>query len=99
MTSIYENAFITIAATWFHGDNRSLFSSISPLYKGVVIGKIPSGFVLLRPELPHPTMMFFSSGEFDYLITPELPLFTRGWVFQERFLSKRTIYFTENEIC
>lgn len=99
MASIYENAFITIAATWYHGDNRSLFSSILPLYKSVEIGKIASHCVLLRPELPHPTTRFFSSGRFDYPITPEFPLFTRGWVFQERLLSKRIIYFTENEIC
>ncbi|KAI0505267.1 heterokaryon incompatibility protein-domain-containing protein [Xylaria bambusicola] len=86
MASIYKNAFITIAAT------------ASPDFQGGCFSKSDADLCFQVKQ----------SGVFDTVIAarmevmgelPELyPLLTRGWVYQERMLSRRYLHCYRNEL-
>lgn len=92
MASIYENAFFTISAT-FVERGHSMFSTMAREYEAFQVTEISGEPVYIRRQLPHPC-------ELDWLYEEELvgPLLERGWVFQERLLSRRFIHFTPDEI-
>lgn len=103
MGSIYENAFVTISADWNTDSDQSLFSCIPPAFRAA---EIPTpairlhsgeeGKVFIRRQLPHPAGTPTSNpGTFA---PDDLPFQRRGWVFQERALSKRIIHFTQFEV-
>lgn len=58
--------------------------------------------ILLRIEIPHLSSPFNSGSsmqEYDVSnLAPIFPLLARGWVFQERILSRRVLHFTPREL-
>lgn len=92
MASVYENAFITIAATWSADSNKGCFvKSVATLHTQQLRS---SG---LRLHVPAAEDFPLS----DYVLVadnPNWPLLRRAWVFQERRLSPRVIHFTKSQI-
>lgn len=91
MANIYENAFITISAT-FAKKGRSMFSSVARRFEAFQVTEIKGEPIYVRRVLPHPCIF---GPEHDQLVGPSLK---RAWVFQERLLSNRFIHFTPSEI-
>jgi hypothetical protein len=95
MSTIYENAIITIAATWCSDSAQGLFSQLDSL-RGTKIAVLGGEGVFLRPKPAHPL-----AGPGDAMTaswTENYPLLGRGWVFQEHTLSRRFVHFTKDEI-
>ena len=94
MAQIYRNAYITLAAGASRDDEGGFFQQATPHFSS------PSSFKLrdrdmeytiyLRKCLPHP--------DEEWPIGPVMPLMERGWVFQERLLSRRFLCFAANEV-
>ena len=102
MGTIYENAFLTIAASWSPDSNRGLFLKKSWMYRprkmtsaGIYVKAVPvghsDGVLLLSTSVEH-------AEEQTMIREAHWPLFTRAWVFQERLLSARVIHFGKNEL-
>ncbi|ROW02443.1 hypothetical protein VMCG_06100 [Cytospora schulzeri] len=88
MATIYRNAFITIAATSSSSDSGGCYSSGEPLDKDYEVGT--DLFVREKPvhfECPQPPD-----------ISSPFPLLSRGWVYQERVLSRRVLHFGPKEL-
>jgi len=90
MDCIYESAVLTIMSAW---STDELFSSLDDCHRHKEIEiRVQSGLsqrVFVRRRLPH------------YYEIPEksrLPIFNRAWIYQERILSRRVVYFTEREL-
>jgi hypothetical protein len=88
MAEIYENAFITVAATWSDDSNGGCFSRTREKYK---VYKLGGSGLYAQKTLPR-----FPTG-----INPdkdEWPLLKRGWVLQERHLSPRIIHYARDQL-
>lgn len=94
MQDVYANAYLTIAAgsASNHGQgflktraNKSIELAFSN-HKHV-----PDGKVLARREL-------HQHGDSSPFQWSPAPLFGRGWIYQERLLSARVLYFEESEL-
>lgn len=95
MCSVYENAYITIAAAKAANGSAGLFSDIHPDYQGHRVATIGGQHdVYFRRALDHTAFQYLAPDKYlsDY------PLLHRGWVFQERFLSTRFLCFGESEL-
>lgn len=98
MASIYENSYITLAATSSDCGSSGCFQERSMAHKGrsleVQIANGQVYQVLIRQTIPHChwTVPLTSSSK------QENPLLSRGWVFQERILSPRTLHFYREEL-
>jgi hypothetical protein len=97
MASIYSNGYFTIAATRSHDSRGGCFNTPSAWRKEyklspqeTVLGSLHA--VCVRPAISHIGFDASTSRQQTW------PLLTRGWVFQERLLSKRVIHFCEDEI-
>lgn len=95
MTSTYRDAAITIAATTATDSTKSLYSYTSPESWGKEVDT-HSGTQIIRSPLPHPdwTQDTPNTGSDCFIF----PLLYRGWVFQERLLSSRTLHFAKDEL-
>ena len=102
MMAIYESAWLNIAAAGSDKDNGRLFMRRNPALNRVCL--LPSSFY---PESTRMREFITDSGFFIWTyIDPQLYtksilggfLDQRGWIFQERVLSARTIYFSANEL-
>lgn len=96
MGSIYEQAVFTISAVSSTSNSgRGMFSSLSHELKPIEVAKVNGQQVYVRKQIEHPCGLegFLQAKEYS-----ENELLTRGWVFQERMLSKRFIHFTSEEI-
>ena len=82
MADIYANSTITIAASASTSPDMGLFRITDSKYVGRPMTNAPSFHV--RYPLGH-------GGR-------DLPLFQRGWAFQERILSPRVLHFAEHEL-
>jgi hypothetical protein len=89
MATIYENAFLTIAATRAQNGEEGCFSGPTPIGRQFEItGETEAGEpyqVLTRKKLP--------AAHLD-----DMPLLQRAWVFQERLLSPRVLHFSSWEL-
>ena len=88
MNEIYGNAYLTIAASGSGGPDKGLFSE-SPHHRLRDFSFTLSGehFVMkVRRKVQH-----FNSVD-------AFPLLRRGWVFQERVLSRRVLHFGPQEL-
>lgn len=95
MADIYSNAFFTVAATCNNKCQESLFSSTPAEFQPIEIAKQDGNTVCIRRKIPHP----WSHHRLDRAEQRKIfPLLSRGWVYQERLLSKRFIHFTKCEI-
>jgi hypothetical protein len=100
MAGVYQNAYLTIAATAGPDGNFGLFRSPGGP-RGCTELELPAKptdkrshrreeRLFLRRRLPHDAFWTF---------TPDgPPLLTRAWVFQERLLSARVVHFAHDEL-
>jgi hypothetical protein len=101
MCSVYEAAVLTIAAAT---GKEGCFSEAPDIYKGFEAGhpRYPNPRFFLRAPLPdHKNEIenVWLSEETDKeRKAGSLELFTRGWVMQERLLSRRYVIFAPNEL-
>jgi len=89
MGSVFENAFCTIAATGAKDGSIGLF--IDNGRKRIRLLCEPG-----RPELGH--MYFGRRSPNSAESVDSAPLQRRGWVLQERILSRRLIHFAEDQV-
>lgn len=109
MASIYANAYITIAASTSLGGNTGLFQTRQPTLRLSNMEHDGNTFDLYaRESLEHVAFDY----EYDALnpenarlwigpnatVRRHFPLFTRGWAWRERLLSRRIIHFTRHEL-
>jgi hypothetical protein len=87
MAEIYENAFITVAATWSNDSNGGCFARAREDYKIHKLGETGLYAQKEPPEFPK------GFGEEN-----EWPLLKRGWVLQERHLSPRIIHYARDQL-
>lgn len=88
MDSIYEAAVLTIVSAWASGPEQGLFGRLGDFSHHEFLAKTKDGAsqtVCVRRELPH-----FENGK--------LPCLSRGWIYQELFLSPRLAFFLDSEI-
>ncbi|KAK1749803.1 heterokaryon incompatibility protein-domain-containing protein, partial [Echria macrotheca] len=91
MADIYENAFLTIAASWAPDGSHGLFSDVPPMYHGYEVPGYPDVYV--REAIADmPSSSTTSEGSRDW------PLLRRGWVYQEMRLSPRILHFGRIEV-
>jgi hypothetical protein len=82
MADIYSNALIALAASGSNGPNEGLYFSRDQAYAHHALSAFEDTYV--RRGLQH--------------LPSDLPLLTRGWVFQERLLSPRFLHFGRQEL-
>jgi hypothetical protein len=94
MASVYQNAFLTIAASASSSMDGGCYSSSPDCRYEIKISdpEVTATSIYARRELCH-----IGHGSHNLPI-PQLPLLQRGWVYQERLLSSRVIYFSHGEI-
>ncbi|RMZ69917.1 tol [Pyrenophora seminiperda CCB06] len=90
MADIYVNSHVTIAATFAQNSNDGLFSNRASATYAKRLKSHPHLHVLESPE-PFPEGPL--TGTLD-----QWPLLSRAWVYQERKLSPRTIYFGKYQV-
>ncbi|KAH7186196.1 heterokaryon incompatibility protein-domain-containing protein [Fusarium flagelliforme] len=91
MADIYENSFITIAATKSKNGSGGCFAECEekylskpvPGYQGIYVRQKPTSFPLNRGQLNSST---------------DWPLLNRAWIYQEMRLSQRVLHFCANEV-
>jgi Heterokaryon incompatibility protein (HET) len=98
MTAIYENSFLTIAATDATDTHKGCFMDSPPRAKEVYQVDIPGPDsetfpMFVRRSLNH--TLFGLHYENDY---SSALLLGRGWAFQEHLLSVRVLHFTASEL-
>ncbi|RMJ09245.1 hypothetical protein CDV36_011121 [Fusarium kuroshium] len=97
MANIYENAYLTIAATSSEDSSGGLFSPQrvkQELICGRRYGADGAPYLVAAVEdLPHPKLTDESRN-----LAQKWPLLTRAWVFQERLLSPRVVHFASPEM-
>ncbi|TPX10124.1 uncharacterized protein E0L32_001321 [Thyridium curvatum] len=98
MGQIYENAILTISALSCDvtSQNKRIFRRSIPhqRFRPVGVRRPDENTVWCKDEL-HPVD---PTRPEDMNPCDEFPLMRRGWVYQERLLSRRTIYFTDTEL-
>ncbi|KAK5997628.1 hypothetical protein PT974_02992 [Cladobotryum mycophilum] len=96
MCDIYSNAYVTLAAAWSDDSATGLFrtSTAYTIKPPAHLGRGAPSYLIQRvPD--HMTW----EPEGVLKMTPELPLLSRAWVYQERLLSPRMAYFTRYEVA
>ena len=94
MAQIYNNACLTLAAGTSRDDAGGFFQQTTLPFSSPSSFKLLDGKmeykIYIRKCLPHP--------DENWPAGPEMPLMSRGWVFQERLLSRRFLCFAANEV-
>ncbi|PTB69977.1 HET-domain-containing protein, partial [Trichoderma citrinoviride] len=103
MAAIYENAYLTLAATASSDSHGGFYRILPPeayerefTYGGDTFEDVPAATVYVREALPH-----FNSPDLQETSTlrkKEFPLFDRAWAYQERVLSPRMLHFCNSEL-
>jgi hypothetical protein len=89
MASIYQNSFITLAATTSLDNESGCFWDSDTSYERNFQADI--GIFSVRRTIRHWKRHWTSH------LATTFPLLTRAWVFQERLLAPRVLHFSENE--
>lgn len=100
MTAVYQNAYLTIAATRLEGSEHSIYTKLTEQYRGQeILYKDKDGNACIaycRRSLPH---WFVPDARFpDFPAELGFPLLKRAWVYQERLLSPRVLHFGTHEL-
>ncbi|KAF4442819.1 Ankyrin repeat-containing domain protein [Fusarium austroafricanum] len=85
MSDIYYNSYLTLAPLWANSVEDGLLSD-QPQGE-------PLGGLVAMHKMKH-----FPRKATPEDALPDFPLLTRGWVYQERMLSPRTLYFGRQEL-
>lgn len=101
MGTIYEHAYLTIAASWPSNSTGGLFSNESTKYRPKNIG-IANLYIRGIPR-GHCEVVLGDTEDASPLtgrreVRKHWPLLTRAWVYQERQLSARMIHFGRDEL-
>lgn len=89
MASIYENAYLTIAATKSRSTKEGLFSTADSKYMATEVAE--TGLFVRQQPPKYPK-------DWHDVTADQWPLLTRGWVYQEMRLSRRVIHFCQHEV-
>jgi hypothetical protein len=89
MADIYAGCLMTIAATWSDDSNGGCFSRARNGHRGYQLGG--SG-LWARVRTPRCQVAQVSGNVLEW------PLLDRGWVFQERYLSPRIVYYARDQL-
>jgi hypothetical protein len=93
MAAIYQNSFITLAATAARSDSDGCFMDTPNIRAEYELSALEeSEPILVREKLHH-----WEPAQTEASMQRD-PLLTRGWVFQERMLSPRTVHFCNREL-
>ncbi|KAI1353694.1 HET-domain-containing protein [Xylaria sp. FL0043] len=95
MAQIYQNSYITLAATQSSSDCVGFLrrpSTTNNEYSWHVVPHRETYRLGIRPRLPHWSRTDLRLWAQDY------PLLTRAWAFQERILSPRVLHFCKQEL-
>ena len=100
MASIYQNSYITIAATKSANDHGGCFSAASPLDIDYPLSTKSSD--KLSERTPHriyvrEKVLHFDDTQ-DLNSSTAYPFLTRGWIYQERLLAHRVLHFCQKEL-
>jgi hypothetical protein len=97
MASIYENASVTLCASKSADSSGGCYAITPSKYQSkrwsFKDNDSNTFEVHTRPRLEHNGVTFHDTSS-----SRKLPLLSRGWALQERFLSPRTVHFTELEL-
>jgi hypothetical protein len=93
MADIYQNAYITLAATAYPSADEGLYTSEDSL-KLHRTDRPPLALVRSRDGIEREV---FARLRFNHSVR-EFPLLQRGWVYQERILSPRILHFAGDEL-
>lgn len=102
MASIFDNAYLTIAASKAKDSASGCFSKVERVYRGLPLPGFNNIFV--RSTLPFPLQTSWLVSYADApkrdenMVKQYWPLFTRAWVYQEILLSKRVVHFGAKEV-
>ncbi|KAI8724343.1 HET domain-containing protein [Fusarium sp. LHS14.1] len=93
MASVYQNSFLTLAATKSADSHGGCFSTDSSPRSGYPLSCGEKTIVVyVREEFPH-----WDDIQGSRLLQ-EFPLLTRGWAYQERLLAPRVLHFCRGEL-
>jgi hypothetical protein len=100
MSSVYGNALVTLAAVHAADGSGGLFSELSTDYQAFALDPIMIGgknwYFSARKKLPpFHTWTLEQLGDHG---EESAPLFDRAWTYQERIMSPRVLFFSENEL-
>ena len=99
MPSIYENSYVTLAATASDSSAGGCFHKADPKYTArelkVVDRDGQKHKILVRQHLPH---WLNADPRYPELSHQEYPILERGWILQERFLAPRVLHFGRHEL-
>ncbi|KAK1829280.1 heterokaryon incompatibility protein-domain-containing protein [Podospora conica] len=103
MADVYSNAELTLSATWVPGVGQSLFCQRQDPaeFSTTNIGPIQANGTrpcFIRPRIPHFNADNLETGWSDLYERKYWPLMDRGWVYQEQFLSRRSLHFMRHEL-
>lgn len=94
MCSVYQNAYVTLVAVHAKDGSEGLYSNARPL------APFPMPLVFagtshhLYAKAKPPSFHSWYLGQ----LPDRAPLFDRAWCFQERIVSPRVLFFTEDEV-
>jgi hypothetical protein len=88
MAMTYEQAHLTIAATWASDSDCGLFASDREPYKARKLQDHELYIHTDGPVFPPPAAVGWT----------EFPLLSRAWVYQERLLSSRMVHFGKDQV-
>ncbi len=102
MANIYQNSYITLAAAMSADAQGGLFSCASPDNVAHLFthtdSRGTSNEVYTRWSVPHNYFWNDTGIDQNWGDSDQLPLFHRGWAFQERLLAPRVLSFRSNEL-
>ncbi|CAH0057394.1 unnamed protein product [Clonostachys solani] len=97
MASIYENSTLTIAASSAQNATRGCFLPVPDRHAAHTVawpGTLQQSSYSVSVYRSYPHFSFWEGKH----VQQQAPLLTRAWFYQERYLSRRVVHFTENEL-
>ncbi|KAK3386313.1 heterokaryon incompatibility protein-domain-containing protein, partial [Sordaria brevicollis] len=104
MSDVYSNAYFNIAASALPDSSGTLFQDrvhVNALSIDTLMQWVPNDEAIQCPVTVRYSMdraHRHICGEAQYAHESEEPLLDRAWVFQERMLSRRTVYISSSEV-
>jgi hypothetical protein len=90
MSQIYSNSYITIAASRSADDEGGFLGTRHECFPVNVDFSLGNGTVFIAP-------VCLEFGKTDIGSLNDMPLSSRAWTLQERYLSRRTIHFSQDQ--